>query len=539
MEDKHIVTIDLGTDKLGISVATIDSDRKVSLNYYNEFASDGIKHSRVSNPSRLSVSLKKAFTVVEKAMRIRISEVMVNVQRYGIRELDCRITSSTGNGTNVSDSDLEMMDNTVWESRENLAPDEEIVACVAQSYDLDAGEINVAPDEVVGMCSENITGKYKVYAVKQNSINVIDNAFRDSGVINVRKVFVPDYTGRGMLSDNEIQGGVALVDLGAGASSVSVFSGGVLRHYGAIPFGGKNITSDIANVCCISEKLAENIKMAFGGCMPDRLGTLGEKKLRITDNLDKSRKEVSVKYLSEIITARQREIVEALLYEIQLSGYADKLKNGVIVTGGGASMLNICHFIKEISGYNTKVGAASRDRFESEVGTFFSLGASMSGGLLRKYAVTETLGCECLEHTDSQPASGQELSGQTAGQRQQSAARQQETESARTEDAGAGHKKPEPAGHGEAGHGQLFDDEDTGSQSPYQPYGGKQRKSNKLSFWGRIIGPTYDEAMEERKKMDEAAKRKAAREARIQEQEKYKEQEKHWGLLDFGEDEDV
>ena len=92
----------------------------------------------------------------------------------------------------------------------------------------------------------------------------------------------------------------------------------------------------------------------------------------------------------------------------------------------------------------------------------------------------------------------------------------------------------------EAGHGQLFNDEDTGSESPYQPYGGKRRTS-KLSFWGRIIGPTYDEAMEERKKMDEAAQRKAERKARIQEQEKQKEQEKHSGLFQdyFGEDEDV
>lgn len=416
MEEKHIVTIDLGTDKLGVSVATVDANNKVAVSYYNEFASEGIKHSRVSNPTNLKAKLKEALSKVESAMQIKISEVMVNVQRYGIREMECIVNGSTSTGDNVSEADLELLDSLVWENREGVQMDEEIVACAPQSYDLDAGEINVSPDEVVGMCSASIRGKYKVYVLKQSAYNVIDNAFKDCGVINVRKVFVPDAIGRGILSNNEIQGGVALIDLGAGASSVSIFSGGVLKHYGAIPFGGINITYDIANVCCISERLAENIKMAYGGCMPDRLGSLGDKKLRITDNLDGSRKELAVKYLSEIITSRQREIIEALLYEIQNSGYADKLKNGVVVTGGGASMLNICQFIKELSGYSTKVGATSRDRFTSEDSRFFSLGASMSCGLLRKYSSIETSGCEPMpaaaaEPEVQQPEAEQEESG--------------------------------------------------------------------------------------------------------------------------------
>lgn len=402
MEDKHIVTIDLGTEKLGVSVATIDENKNISLSYYNEFPSDGIKHSKLSNPSKLAVKIKEALALVEKAMSIKVSEVMVNVQRYGVRQIDCKVQSKTSNG-NVSEADLDLMDSMVWDNRENLNPDEEIVGCVAQSYDLDNGEYNVSPEDVVGMLSDNILGKYKVYALKQSSINVIDNAFKDTGIITVRKVFVPENVGACVLSENERQGGVALIDLGAGASSVSIFTGGVLKHYGAIPFGGNNITFDIANVCGISERLAENIKMAFGGCMPDRLGSIGDKKLRITSNLDKSRREVSVKYLSEIITAREKEIIDALLYEIQTSGYAEKLKNGIIVTGGGASMLNICLYIKEISGYNTKVGATSRNLFRSEDSAFFTLGASMSSGLLKKYSTTETGGCITVEQPAPEP----------------------------------------------------------------------------------------------------------------------------------------
>lgn len=397
MEEKHIVTIDLGTEKLGVSVATVDANRKVSLSYYNEFPSEGIKHSRVSNPSKLSSCLKDALSRVETAMNIKITEVMVNVQRYGLREMDTRISATTSDGSNVTSGDLELLSDMVWKNREGVEMDEEIVACIPQSYDMDNGEINVNPEDAVGMWSSTVTGNFKVYCLKQSSLGVIDNAFRDSGIINVRKVFAPDAVGCSILSDNEMQGGVALIDLGAGASTVSIFQGGVLKHFGGIPFGGMNITSDIANLCSISESLAENIKMAYGGCMPDRLGALGDKKLQIVNNLDKSKREVAVKYLSEIITARQKEIIEALLYEIQISGYADKLKNGVVVTGGAAAMLNICQFIKELSGYTAKVAATSRERFQSDDSTFFSLGACMSGGLLREYSLAETAGCQIAE----------------------------------------------------------------------------------------------------------------------------------------------
>lgn len=397
MEDKKIVTIDLGSDKLAVCVASVNENHKLTVLYCREFRSDGIKHSRVSNPMNLSAQLKETLKTVEEDMNIKIDEVMVNVQRYGIREVDCNIKATTSNGVNITVQDIDFLCDLAEKGREGLESDEEVVACIPQCYDADNGEINVSPEEIVGMCSANITGKYKIYALKKAWHNVIDNAFAGTGVITVHKVFVPEYTGTSVLSENEIQGGVALIDLGAGATSVSIFQGGRLRHYGAIPFGGVNITYDIANICNIDVKLAENIKKAFGGCIPSRLGTLGEKKIRITDNVDKSHKELSVKYLSEIISARQKEIIDAILYEIQASGYADKLRNGVVLTGGGASMMNICQYFKDISGYQAKLCVINQERIASEDMEFYNQGAAMSAGLLRKYSLMETVGCRSLE----------------------------------------------------------------------------------------------------------------------------------------------
>ena len=129
-----------------------------------------------------------------------------------------------------------------------------------------------------------------------------------------------------------------------------------MRHYASIPFGGKNITDDIKSECQISERLAENIKLAYGACMPEKLQSLSEKVLHIRSNNTEPDKQITVKYLSEIITARIEEIIMAMLYEINESGFADMLRSGIVITGGVAQTANLGNFIYDLSGYRVRTG---------------------------------------------------------------------------------------------------------------------------------------------------------------------------------------
>ena len=108
-----------------------------------------------------------------------------------------------------------------------------------------------------------------------------------------------------VLTEEDRQSGVALVDIGAGVTSVAIYQGGIMRSYVAIPFGGKTITGDIRTECSISEDLAEKIKLKFGACMPGKLASLSEKVLQI--RLTEPYKEVTVKYISEVIDARSQD----------------------------------------------------------------------------------------------------------------------------------------------------------------------------------------------------------------------------------------
>ena len=159
---------------------------------------------------------------------------------------------------------------------------------------------------------------------------------------------------------NEMENGVALINMGAGVTSVTVYHKGVLRYYGAIPFGGKSITDDIRYESGFSQSLSENIKLAFGACLPDKLQSLSDKILQVDCGDDIPPRNLSIKYLSEIITARQKEILEAILWHIQKSGLADNLRSGVVLTGGGCELVNTANLLKDISGYSVRIGAPRR-----------------------------------------------------------------------------------------------------------------------------------------------------------------------------------
>jgi len=173
---------------------------------------------------------------------------------------------------------------------------------------------------------------------------------------------------------------VALVDFGAGVTSLSVYHGGIMRYYASIPFGGKAITGDIRTECSISEELAEKIKKRFGACLPGKLASLSEKVLQI--RLTEPYKEVPVRYISEIIDCRCREIIEAVLYYLQESGLQNAIRGGVVVTGGSAELANFITLFKEMSGYDVRKGYP-RYMFSASVGSgVYSTAATSAIGMV-------------------------------------------------------------------------------------------------------------------------------------------------------------
>jgi len=365
MEEKYIASIDLGTSKFGLCVARIKGD-DVQIVYYKETPSDGIRASIVSNPMKATAPLRKAIKDAEDQLMIKILQVVIGLPRSEVRQETASAEVERFDPDEyITGEEIDQLKEMAIESYPLDNPAQEtIYGAVAQSFSID-DHIQLLESQVVGTLSSTLEGNFKVFVGNRRAVTAVDKIFNSIGVAIAKKYFLPDVVAKTVLNENEMDSGVALVDIGGGVTSLAIYQGGIMRHYASIPFGGKVITGDIRTECAINEDLAEKIKLKFGACLPAKLASLSEKVLQI--RLCDPYKEVSVKYLSEIIDSRCREIIDAVLYEIQESGLQDCLRSGIVLTGGGASMVNLTTLFKEVSGYDVRHGYP-RFLFTAEVG---------------------------------------------------------------------------------------------------------------------------------------------------------------------------
>ena len=356
MEEKNIVAIDLGTSKIALTVAKVNGE-DAQIIYYKEIASAGIKYSSVYNIMHVTDPLARIIRDAEEALDLKITQAVIGMPKYPVRqESNSALVKDRGEDKDITGEDIAEMKSYAEDSYPLEDPAKEaIYGAVAQSFS-DGENFPIIENDIIGMASDTLEGHFKIFIGKKSDLNKIDKVMKKTNVSACKKYFTAETTAKAVLTEAEMENGVALIDFGGGSTSVTIYHGNIMRHYASIPFGGKNITDDIKSECQISERLAENIKLAFGACMPEKLQSLSEKVLHIRSNNAEPDKQVTVKYLSEIITARIEEIMMAMLYEINESGFADMLRSGIVITGGCAQTANLGSFIYELSGYRVRTG---------------------------------------------------------------------------------------------------------------------------------------------------------------------------------------
>ena len=437
MEERYIATVDLGTSKFALSIAKVNGD-SVELLYYKEVDSDGVRKSQVFNPKRAAIPLKAAIKEAEEELGIKILQVVIGLPRYSVRQESAPASiERSDEGGCITSEEIDDIESLALDTYPCInQEEEEMYGAVAQSFSAD-DMIGLSREDIIGMTGDKIAGNFKVFIGKKKPVSNIDIMLNDAGVAPARKFFLPDATASAILSQEEKDGGVALVEMGAGITSVSIYQGGILRSYRAIPFGGKAITTDIKYIFGFKEVLAENIKKAFGACMPDRLQSMSEKVIQVNYDEDGTNTQVEVKYLSEIINARVTEIFEAILFAIQESGYSDKLRCGLVLTGGGACLTGCCNYLREMSGYNVRIGYP-RHRNISVAGfpAISEPSAAASIGMLLLSKHDSHLSCTTEPQSVDDVEQGPDLTGTVFD----ASTAQEETAPARSKPSG-GHKK--------------------------------------------------------------------------------------------------
>ena len=394
MQERYIASVDLGSTKIALSVAKVTGEN-VQVIYYKEAPSDGIRYSCVFNPKRAAAPLKRLIAEAESELGIKILQAVVGLPRYNVHQETSSATLTRSNPeTCIEQEEIEVLKSEALNSYPlDNESKEEIYGAVAQSFSAD-DLIQQSEIDVVGATADKVDGNFKIFVGERKASYNIDILFNEVEVAPAHKIFLPDAVASAVLREDEKENGVALIEIGGGVTSVTIYQGKLLRYYKAIPFGGRNVTTDIKYEGGFKESLAENIKLAFGACIPEKIPSLGEKIIQINDDETGTYQQLPVKYLSEVITCRVKEILDAILYLIQDSGFAERLRCGVVLTGGCANLANICTLVKEMSGYNVRMGYPRSCNFSS-AGCFGTneTGAAASIGLILAAKADNYLNC--------------------------------------------------------------------------------------------------------------------------------------------------
>ena len=416
MDERYIAAVDLGSSKVAVTVAQA-GEKGVQMIYYRETPSEGVRNSYVLNPRKAADSVRIALDGAEKELGIKIHQVVTGLPRYEVVQETARAELERSDpDSSITREEIDFLKTNAIDTYPLEQPDKlAIFDIIAQSFTTEE-DINSRESDVEGMVSDTLEGTFKVLIGRKRHSDNIDRVMNMVGVAIAKKFFLPQVTAEAVLSEEERENGVALIEIGAGATSVAIYHNDILRYFASFPFGGRSITGDIKLECGTSEVLAENIKLAFGACMPEKLLTLRDKIIQIDNPESGSCKQLSVKYLSEVITCRTKEIVDACLYLIQESGLGGSLQAGIVLTGGGASLPNLSTFIKELSGYSVRIGYPRRKFSFTACSEVNETSATASVGMVMAAKDDKFLNCLSEAPARKEKAPAQEESEPTVEQ---------------------------------------------------------------------------------------------------------------------------
>ncbi len=350
MNDKLIAAIDLGTTKIVCLVGKM-TETGIRIIGYSQRPSKGINRGEVMNIRQTLQSLVPVIKDVEEQLNIKLNDVYVGIAGQNIR---CVTNGYQTNRPNPKELISEEEINEIISSMNGsfVQGDEEVLHVIPQSYSID----NFTPtQEPVGMLGTQITANFKIFVGKKNSSVYTADVINRAGLNLKRIILEPMASAKAVLSEEEMELGVAMVDIGGGTTDLLIIQNNIVRHAAVIPFGGKIITSDIKIGCSIAEKNAEQLKVEHGCCYSP---LAADKKTIFVNGINgREGREISVKLLSNIIEARASELFEAVYYEIERSGYKDKLKAGLVLTGGTSKLAHIKELAQVITGIETSLGA--------------------------------------------------------------------------------------------------------------------------------------------------------------------------------------
>ncbi len=356
---RTLVSIDVGTTKICTVVAQVHNERTLNVLGVGMTQSKGIDRGVVVNIEEATSAIA---TSVEKAERLsgyRIDTAYVGVAGRHIASLNSRGVVAVSNPHHeITPQDVAR----AVEAAQAIAipTQREVVHIIPRAYIVDGNEGIRDP---VGMSGFRLEVETHIVTGEVMAIQNLIKSVQRAGIEIDDLILQPLASGEAVLTEEDKERGVVLVDIGGSTTDVAVFIQGGIWHTSVIPVGGNHFTNDLVYVLHTPHNTAEYLKLKYGEAMveppPDDLpdAELPPDELIDTDTLVVGEKQQIRRYLvNEILQARAEQLVEMVYNELQRSGYDGLLQSGIVITGGGAQLPRLDELMREMLGVPVRIG---------------------------------------------------------------------------------------------------------------------------------------------------------------------------------------
>lgn len=356
---KIVVGLDIGTTKIACFVGKRNEFGKLEILAMGQKESLGVNRGVVENIEKTIQSIKGAIEEAkenveagskEGSIELAIRSVYVGVAGQHIKSMQHRgMLTRIDIENEISKSDLDALEEDMY--RMLMPPGEQIIKVIPKQYIIDNHQ---GIKEPIGHAGVRLEANFHIITGNVGACTNIVRCVSRAGYDVKDLILEPMASAEAVLSNEEKEAGVVLIDIGGGTTDVAIFYDGIIQHTAIIPFGGNSITEDIKEGCMIMQKQAERLKVKFGSALPSE--SQENEIVCIPGLRGREPREISVRNLSSIISARMTEIIELIDYEIINSGLKKKLIGGIVVTGGGAQLKHIKQLFEYVTGLDTRIG---------------------------------------------------------------------------------------------------------------------------------------------------------------------------------------
>jgi cell division protein FtsA len=351
-EQPIIVGLDIGTTKIAVIAGRKNEWGKLEILGFGRANSSGVKHGQVLNIDETIKAIRQALeNCYASNPNLEVKEVYVGIAGHHIKSLQTRgdiVRHDTDNEISQKEIDQLIAD----QYKTYIPAGDQIIDVIPQEYTVDNFQ-NIA--NPIGYGGVKVGANFHIITGDKNAIRNIKRAVQKCDLDTKDLVLQPLASSAAVMAQEDMEAGVAIVDIGGGTTDLAVFCEGILKHTAVIPFAGENITNDIKTGLGVLKTQAEQMKVQFGSALSNE--AKANAYITIPGLRGMPAKEISVKNLANIIQARMSEIMDFVTYHLKQVGLDSKaLNGGIILTGGGSQLKHLIQLTEYVTGLNARIG---------------------------------------------------------------------------------------------------------------------------------------------------------------------------------------